>query len=368
MILNWKVHLGVGALLGAALLGTGALAADFPDPSDEAALYEEAKKEGTIVWYQTGPAEAFDAIAAEFEKKYPGIRVQQQRASGTAGTRRFMQETEAGQYLADNLNMSDREGLAEMIRLGYMAEWRVPTADRLPEEAKMGDYAFSPVVTVTAIIYNKNKVTPEEVKLLETGWKGILDPRFKGRFTITNSNTGASYGPLNLFFAPEYKDEFGEQFLRDVVANQPVLYTDNVVAFDRVIAGEQDIQFWGWEALGISKWEDGAPIRWVYPKPTPAYHNNWMTISKFAPHPHAARLFQNWLMSEDGARAIEQHYGAKAVLEGHKDTRSFAAEEWLRPPVEYYSLDMKRWSEEFDASLALWHKIQREGHLAARPN
>src|SRR5690606_35866304 len=119
-------------------------------------------------------------IAAEFEKKYPGIKVQQQRATGTAGTRKFMQETEAGQYLADNLNMSDREGLTELIRAGHIAEWRVPTADKLPESAKMGDYAFSPLMVVTAIIYNSNKVTPEEAELLKE-WKGILDPRFKGR-------------------------------------------------------------------------------------------------------------------------------------------------------------------------------------------
>jgi ABC-type Fe3+ transport system substrate-binding protein len=358
-----KQFLGYTAGLTTALFlaFSPASAQSFPDPSDQARLYELAKAEGKIMWYIAGPLEPFAARAKAFEKQFPGITVQIQRLTGPQLYQRFIEETEAGQYIADNLEITDRPGLVDLMKQGHIAKWRVPTHDRFPPAAILDEMAYSPVATVLTINYNINKVTEEEAKLLAASWQGILDPRFKGRFTISDSKTGTSYGPINMFLDPALKDQFGTDYLKKVVAQQPTLYNDNNVAMDRVIAGEQDIMFWGWEGLAISKWNIGAPIRWVYPNPTPSFPNQWMAISAHAPHPNAARLFQNWLNNDDGARNVEEVYGSRSVLSGFADTRAVAKAPWFQGPVKIYQIDMDRWESNYDAEVKTWHKIIQEG-------
>ena len=83
--------------LAASLSGrAGAMAQQTPGPNDEAQLYELAKKEGKVVWYESAPLEPMQAIALAFEKKYPGIKVEVLRIVGVQQYQRFMQES-AGQ-------------------------------------------------------------------------------------------------------------------------------------------------------------------------------------------------------------------------------------------------------------------------------
>ena len=349
---------GAIALIVGASAPSGAQS--YPDPSDEAALYELARQEGSIVWYQAGPLEPFRLIAQAFQSKYPGIEVQILQISGVAQYQRFMQEAAAGQHIADHLLMSDRPSMERLIADGYIAEWRVPSFDRIPEHARLGEYAYAPATTVINIAYNSDLVSEEEAEILGSSWSGVLDPRFRGRFIITNSRTGVSYGALALFMDPEYADEFGPDFLREVVAQEPVIYNDNTVALDRVAAGEHDFVFWSWDAQSTFKWRQGAPIRWVHPAPTPMYSNFYLAVPENAPHPHAARLFQNWWFSEDGARAMEEEFGARSVMIGIPDMSPVINEPWYHPVTEAYHIDFESWTANYNTNMDIWHAIQNE--------
>jgi iron(III) transport system substrate-binding protein len=336
-----------------------AQAQSFPDPSDEAKLYEGAKKEGTLTWYQAGPLEPFGAIAKRFEKKYPGIKTQILQISGTKQYQRFLQEETAGQHIADHLLMSDRPSMQQLIEKGLIAEWRVPTIDRIPEHARHGHFAYAPATTVINIAYNTQRVTPEEAKILGSSWKGVLDPRFKGRFTVTNSKTGVSYGALALFLDPAFANEFGEDFLKKVMAQKPVVYSDNTVALERVVAGEHDFAYWSWDAQSLFKLKQGAPIRWVHPSPTPMYSNFALAVPKNAPHPYTARLFQNWWFSEDGASAMQEEFGSRSAMIGMPDTSPVAKEPWNPPITNAYEISFTSWAENYEKHMGIWHKIQQ---------
>jgi iron(III) transport system substrate-binding protein len=84
------------ALLGAGavwlLSATAAVAQTFPSPTDEAKLYELARKEGKIVWYEAAPIEPMQQLVSRFSKKYPGINVQLLRITGPQQYQKFMQE------------------------------------------------------------------------------------------------------------------------------------------------------------------------------------------------------------------------------------------------------------------------------------
>lgn len=335
-----------------------AAAQNFPAPNETAKLYEAAKKEGKIVWYVTTPLEAMNAIAAKFQERYPGITVQALRIVGPQQYQRFMQETQAKQYIADNLQLGDQPSVVALANDKLIVDWKVPTSDRIPEAFRIGNHAYATHMTDNAIIYNVNKVTPEEVKILKD-WKGILDPRFKGRFAVTTQKCGSCYAPVHMFLDPKFKDRYGPDFLAKVAAQKPAVYSEVLVPVDRVVAGEHDFTFWSWEAAGIIKWQQGAPIRWIHPNPTPTYSNSWSAISAFAPHPNAARLFLNWLMSEEGELAFQQIYGAQTALKDFPDQRPVTKEPWYDPITEPYLVDADRWERDYQKDMDMWIKLLR---------
>lgn len=162
-----------------------------------------------------------------------------------------------------------------------------------------------------------------------------------------------------MFLDPALKDKFGEDFLRKVAAQNPAVYADPVVALDRVIAGEQDFTFWSWDGIAATKWQQGAPIRWVFPKPTPTLGLSWQGVSKYAPHPNAARLFQNWFLSEGGASALQQYYGTPTTIANFPDTRPVVKESWYRPVTDEYRVNFDLWATHFTRDMKTYIAILR---------
>ncbi len=334
--------------------------AQFPDPKDEAKLYELAKKEGTVVWYCGNPLEWSRENEKDFEAKYPGIKVEVLRIVGVAGYQRFLQETNAKQHIVDVLSISDYPSCKSLKQLGHIAEWKVPTSDSVPTAFRIENCFYCEGPSSLAIVYNINNVIPEEVKILDSSWKGVLDPRFKGRFAVTSMKCGACYGGVHMFLDPKNAQVFGPDFIKAVAAQKPKVYSDVLVAFDRVVAGEHDFIYWTSEAIAYQKWLQGAPVRWIHPDPTPEWGVSWEGISKYAPHPNAARLFLNWLMSEAGALS-QQRIGRKHSLEGVKDIRQVTLEYWYDPIKTRYDIDFERWEKNYNKDMDFWIKTMMEG-------
>jgi iron(III) transport system substrate-binding protein len=352
------------ALVAVAVLATPAIsvsAQSYPSPNDEAGLYAAAKKEGTVVWSVGGPLEAMNLIAAEFEKQYPGVKVQTLRLVGVQQYQRFLDETTAKKYFMDVLQNTDYPSMASLIQQGDIAEWKIPTFKRVPDRFRIKDFAYAQYTSTNAIIYNVNKVTPEEIKLLETGWQAALDPRFKGRFGVSTMKCGVCYSPIHMFLDPKLKSRYGESFLQKLAEQKPANYAEVLTSVDRVVAGEQDFTLWGWEGIGATKLQDGAPIRWLFPNPTPEFGNSWQGINMHAPHPNAARLFLNWTMSDKGAIALERIYGSKTTLDGVPDARSFTKEAWYHVPKAIYNIDEPRWEANYVHDMDLWTEIVKRG-------
>ena len=362
--MNWRVPVLAGLAVIAGLAGSSvstALAQGFPAPGDEARLYEGAKREGTVVWYGGAPLEPMRAMADDFERQYPGVKVEILRIPGIPQYQRFMQESEAKQYIVDLLHLGDSPSMIDLVNRHYVAEWKVPTFDRVPPDARIGTNAYAAWVNDVNIAYNPNKVSAEEVAMLAADWRNLLDPRFKGRLaTMNQAACGFCYAQIQMFLSPQYKDRFGWDFLKALAAQKPALYGDAVVAADRVIAGEQDIDIVGAEGIVVSKWAAGAPIRWVHPSPTPAYGNTWFGVSQFAPHPYAARLLINWFMSVDGAKSIQARYGGINMLMGYADQRPVTREPWYSPIKDRYTPDWNAWNANYEGDWAAWTKLLKE--------
>jgi iron(III) transport system substrate-binding protein len=157
-----------------------------------------------------------------------------------------------------------------------------------------------------------------------------------------------------MFLDPKLAKKYGPVFLDKLAAQKPAVYAEVLTSVDRVVAGEQDFTLWGWEGVGATKLQEGAPVRWLFPRPTPEFGNSWQGIALHAPHPNAARLFLNWTMSDKGAAALERIYGAKSTLNGVADQRSYIHEAWYHAPKQLYNIDQKRWETDYVHDMDLW--------------
>ena len=62
--------------------------------------------------------------------------------------------------------------------------------------------------------------------------------------------------------------------------------------------------------------EDGAPIGFVYPKSGTATIDGYVMASARAPHPAAAKVFANWLMSAKGQAVLQEQGGLPVTRPG----------------------------------------------------
>jgi iron(III) transport system substrate-binding protein len=346
----------IGALAAAAPAARAQKPA-MPDPSDTAKLYEMAKQEGQMVLYHGAPEGPMRQVVAQFAKQYPGIAVSTVKASGVAVYQRFAEETQAHQYIADVVHFSDYPTMVQAIKDGMYASWKIPNYDSFAAPYKIGTYSYALYLNDVAIAYNPNKVSPEEVKLLQD-WHNLANPRFKGRIALYPESCATCYGIISMFLDPKMPG-FGLDFLKRLAANKPGVFDSTAQALDRVIAGQYDITI-SFEGLLVAQWEHGAPIRWIHPKPTPLIVAPMIGVSATAPHPAAARLFLNWLASPAGAVVMQKEMGAITSISGVPDQRPVIKQPWYSPITDPYHPDMERWSNDYDKEMAIWSRLLKQ--------
>lgn len=82
-------------------------------------------------------------------------------------------------------------------------------------------------------------------------------------------------------------------------------------------------------------------------------------VSSHAPHPNAARLFQNWITSEAGLAAFQARYGSAPLLAGSEDLRDVRKEPWYKPITKVYEPDYDRWAAQYDKDMGFWINLIR---------
>ena len=77
--------------------------AAYNKPDREKVLYAGAKPEGKITWYTSLAGDSYKDLAAAFEARYPGVKVESYRATRQEMSARIMAEAQSKRYIADTL-------------------------------------------------------------------------------------------------------------------------------------------------------------------------------------------------------------------------------------------------------------------------
>jgi ABC-type Fe3+ transport system substrate-binding protein len=324
---------------------------------DEQALVAAATREGKLSILHGMPQETLEALGAEFRKKYPFVTLEIERQRGLASFEKFTGETRAGRHLRDVVHVADIPAYRKLVADKTILQYHVPTDARFPAAFKIGDgYAYIPYKTEVVIPVNDQLVSKADGDLLKT-WEGILDPRWKGRIGLSDTSGGAAYAATMMLLHPPVAGRFGPDFLKQLATQDPQIFNNTTTAVQRLLAGEIHVLFTHWEADAITQFQKGAPIRWYAPPPVPSYGNSPYGISANAPHPNAAKLWQNWFMGPDGATALNTIYNSKSTMIGHTNAVDLPKADWYMPITEAFVPDADEWEKNQKPDIDLWQQI-----------
>ena len=320
----------------------------YRGPDRDQRILEGARKEREVVMYTSLNLKDSVPITEAFRKK-TGVNVKLWRASSEKVLQRAVAEARAGRFACDILETNGPE-MEAMVREELLEEFTSPHFADLPEAAfpKHRHYVADRFNFFT-IAYNTNLVKPAEVP---NSYEDLLLPRFAGKLGIEASDVdwfGAMVKAMG--------EQKGLEFFRKLAAAKPEIRTGHTLMAELVVSGEIPIAATIYNHNAERLVVKGAPIRWKALKPTFG-RPNAIGVARRAPHPYAALLFADFMLSPEGQNLIKERnrVPASRKVETHLNKFPF---EMIDPAITLDEADKweKLWSELFLKG----ERIKRDG-------
>ena len=302
-------------------------------PGFKIADVQAAKEAGTLT-YLFPNSNSNSAAIKLFQKNFPFMKVTPIQMSGGAAAERFLAEQRAGHRGVDVVNLTDEVILVDAAKEGLCQAYVPSTDSSYRESAKQAGpgltYRYGGLLM--GIVYVPSRLTPAQIASLSQ-WSTLSDPIWKGKsFGWISPNTGGSVVFANVYLYQKY----GERAFKDhrAVASRIAIYEGTNAMTQAVVQGEIDLTGPASTGGPQGMWERGADIAWAVPKPTMAVPMAGC-IAKGAPNLAAARLFWDWLLSDE-AQIVMGDFGSFTYKQGLvlKAPKKLEAEPWYRP-VDY---------------------------------
>ena len=291
------------ALLAA--IAAGAALAQAPSKNDEVFRYhgadretrlvERAKQEGSVVLYTSLAPTESKPLAEAFEKKY-GVRVDLWRALSDKVVQRVITEAQGKRFAVDVVETNGPE-MEMLAREKLLAEFHSPYAADLPSAAIPAHRTWFPDrMNYFVVGYNTSKVQRSEIPAT---YEGFADPRWKGRIGLE-----ATDAEWMATLIKTWGNDKGMDFFRKLSAMKPDVRKGHVLLAELVAAGEVPVGLTMYNSNIESLKRKGAPIDFVAVQPVAARPQG-IGVAKNAPHPHAALLFADFVLSPEGQKLFE---------------------------------------------------------------
>ena len=347
--------LGAAALGASAGLGAGdaqaAAAGDIETVDITPRLVEAAKREGSITVRYSSPVDEMTEMARGFQTQY-GIKVQLDRKVGVLGTQQFATEERAGQHVMDVNYSADPPGMRDLADEGFYLRYTLADlARKLDRGTYIPGIGYSPKWTDIVISYNPDHIPHAQAKEQFKTWRGLLDPKLKGKIGLNEpAGGGVPFATFLMFYR---RPEYGRKFLEQLAAQSPRLYPGSAPGREDLAAGAISVFIPNWESVAMIHFMKGDKTAWTYPEVAPAFTNTYFAISRHAPHPAAARLFCAWFFTPEGARSIEAGQARptlKGAVEGRAVVPKLKQTTWWRPYPDNirWVPDMEDWDANYD--------------------
>ena len=269
------------------------------------ALIDAAKREGQLSiiatprdWGNYG--EMIDTFAAKY-----GIKVNELNPDGTSG-----EEIEAikankgnkGPQAPDVIDVGFSFG-PDAKAQGLLQPYKVSTWDTIPNDVKDKDgYWYGDYYGALAFEVNR-----DVIKNVPRDWSDLLKPEYKGKVALAGDPRSANQAIMTVVAAALANGgtlsnvQPGLDFFNKL--NRAGNFVPVIAVSGTVASGETPITMrWDYNALGNRDTTAGNPdIEVVVPKSGVVAGVYVQAISAYAPHPNAAKLWMEFLYSDQGS-------------------------------------------------------------------
>ena len=261
--------------------------------SDRAArIAAAAKKEGELSIYTSLGTEDAALLGSAFEQKY-GVKLKLWRASSEKILQRIITESQAGrndfdvvETISPELESLSREKLLQSVHSVFHADL---LAQAVPSHKQWA----STRLNLFTQAYNTKLIRKED---LPKTFEELAQPQWKGKLGIE-----ADDPPWLAAVAREIGEARALQIFRDIVRNNGLsVRKGHTLLTNLVVSGEVPLALTVYNYRVEQMKNKGAPIDWFTIGPAIALPSG-IAVSRAAPHPHAALLFYDFMLSEGQA-------------------------------------------------------------------
>jgi iron(III) transport system substrate-binding protein len=273
--------------------------------ADIAALRDAARKEGSVTWYIAQvDTETAEAMGRTFTAKYPGVKVAAIRTTGQVAYERLLQDLKNGAPQCDVFSGTDIAQYPELKQRNQLANYTpAGAATLLPAFKPVEDpgYWYPAASNTHLLVHHAQKVTAADAP---KSWPDLLDPKWKGRVATGHPAFSGCTGIWVLALRKKY----GWEFFEKLAKNNPRIGRSGNDPVTLINAGECLVGP-APANTAFQQVDKGNPIVPVYPTDGATLCVGPSAVMASAPHPNAARLFMEWLMSDDFAKLSVSNHG-----------------------------------------------------------
>ena len=265
----------------------------LPPAERQVALIKEAKNEKSLVWYAPMNREDLRQFTSAFEAEYPFLKVEILTGGPQSLLNRILTEYRAGRHNYDILNIRS-SALFTLKKAGAIGRYDSPSRRGLRAAFYDKDGYFNGIwASLMVFLYNTKQVSKAEAP---KSINDLLHPRWKGKMGIDQDADDWLAALLEY-----YGDEKGKQLARSIGAQSLHIRKGRTLVSQLVAAGEFPLQIDAHHHEALALRRAGAPIDYVFPEPfIPVKSVSSLAMASQPPHPHAAALLVDFMLSKKG--------------------------------------------------------------------
>jgi iron(III) transport system substrate-binding protein len=303
MKLIWTI--GAAALFATSLAQAQTLPENYP--ADYTDLVTEANAEGSLLIYTNLSGDNLNPIIEAFNAAYPEIAVESIEMGPAEAFTRYQAETGTGVASADLIIANSITDWISAVERGMLDDYVSPETANMPAWSypEPGLYTISTDPMVT--IYNKITV-PEDLQLssMEDYFTAITENPdvFEGKVG-TYDGRYAFGGAIGYAFARYHGDPAWDWFESAGPLTRPGGGAGGMI--ERTLSGELSSSFFVSGPVVFNRLRQeglGEVLGWTFPSDGTPVFLRGMGITADAPHPAAAKVFLDFVLSEDGQHAV----------------------------------------------------------------
>jgi len=257
-------------------------------------LVARAKQEGSVVLYTSLAPTESKPLADAFQKKY-GVKVELWRALSDQVIRRAITEAQARRHAVDVVETNGPE-MEMLTREKLLGEVHSPYLADLPPAAVPSHRTWFPDrFNFYVVAYNTAKIQRAQIP---KDYTGFADPKWKGRIAVEATDA--------VWMATLIKSggATGLEYFRRLSALRPAVRQGHILLANLVVAGDIAVGLTAYHSNVVPLRRKGAPIDFVPVQPVVAQPQG-IGVARNAPHPHAALLFVDYVLSPEGQQLFE---------------------------------------------------------------